>query len=116
MIGTSAVGSPPMIVQPSSILMPIFSVRKVNTSVTIFDGATVIIGGLTEEIKTVNDKIPVLEKYTIAVDFSNLQLRVTPKEIYSFLLARVLYQEVGRLFVRSFKISVLNLFLKILLS
>ena len=29
--------------------MPIFSVRKVNTSVTIFDGATVIIGGLTEK-------------------------------------------------------------------
>ncbi len=61
MIGTSAVGSPPMIIQPSGILMPIFSVRKVNTSVTIFDGATVIIGGLTrEEVKTVNDKIPVL--------------------------------------------------------
>jgi general secretion pathway protein D len=61
MIGTSAVGAPPMIIQPSGILMPIFSVRKVNTSVTIFDGATVIIGGLTrEEVKTVNDKIPVL--------------------------------------------------------
>ena len=61
MIGTSAVGSPPMIIQPSGILMPIFSVRKVNTSVTIFDGATVIIGGLTrEEVKTVNDKVPVL--------------------------------------------------------
>jgi len=61
MIGTSQVGAPPMIIQPSGILMPIFSVRKVNTSVTIFDGATVIIGGLTrEEVKTVNDKIPVL--------------------------------------------------------
>ena len=61
MIGTSAAGTPPMIIQPSGILMPIFSVRKVNTSVTIFDGATVIIGGLTrEEVKTVNDKIPVL--------------------------------------------------------
>ena len=61
MIGTSQVGAPPMVIQPSGILMPIFSVRKVNTSVTIFDGATVIIGGLTrEEVKTVNDKIPVL--------------------------------------------------------
>ena len=40
--------------------MPIFSVRKVETQVTIFDGATVIIGGLTrEEVKTVNDKVPV---------------------------------------------------------
>ena len=41
--------------------MPIFSTRKVETTVTIFDGATVVIGGLTrEEVKTVNDKIPVL--------------------------------------------------------
>ena len=38
MIGTSQVGAPPMVIQPSGILMPIFSVRKVNTSVTIFDG------------------------------------------------------------------------------
>ena len=46
---------------PSGALMPIFSVRKVDTQVSIFDGATVIIGGLTrEEVKTVNDKIPVL--------------------------------------------------------
>ena len=59
MIGTGL--STPTIIQPSGILMPIFSVRKVNTSVTIFDGATVIIGGLTrEEVKTVEDKIPVL--------------------------------------------------------
>ena len=50
-----------IVTSPSGILMPIFSVRKVNTTVTIFDGATVIIGGLTrEEVKTVNDKIPVL--------------------------------------------------------
>ena len=38
-----------------------FSVNEVDTQVSIFDGATVIIGGLTrEEVKTVNDKIPVL--------------------------------------------------------
>ena len=61
MIGAINQGTPPMIIQPSGILMPIFSVRKVDTSVSIFDGATVIIGGLTrEEVKTVNDKIPVL--------------------------------------------------------
>ena len=61
MIGAINQGTPPMIIQPSGILMPIFSVRKVETQVSIFDGATVIIGGLTrEEVKTVNDKIPVL--------------------------------------------------------
>jgi general secretion pathway protein D len=61
MIGTANEGTPPLIIQPSGILMPIFSVRKVDTQVSIFDGATVIIGGLTrEEVKTVNDKIPFL--------------------------------------------------------
>jgi len=38
--------------------LPIFSVRKIATQVTLSDGATAIIGGLTrKEEKTVNDKI-----------------------------------------------------------
>lgn len=46
---------------PSGFFQPIFSTRAVRTEVTIYDGATVVIGGLTrEEILTVNDKIPVL--------------------------------------------------------
>ena len=58
---TAAINDTKTIVQPSGNLMPIFSTRKVETTVTIFDGATVVIGGLTrEEVKTVNDKIPVL--------------------------------------------------------
>ncbi|MFL2912832.1 MAG: hypothetical protein ACJZ5X_05155 [Opitutales bacterium] len=58
---SAAINDTKTIVQPSGNLMPIFSTRKVETTVTIFDGATVVIGGLTrEEVKTVNDKIPVL--------------------------------------------------------
>ena len=46
---------------PSGFFQPIFSRREVTTDVTIFDGATVVIGGLTrEEVKTVNDKVPIL--------------------------------------------------------
>jgi general secretion pathway protein D len=46
---------------PSGFFQPIFSHREVTTDVTIFDGATVVIGGLTrEEVKTVNDKVPIL--------------------------------------------------------
>lgn len=42
-------------------LQPIFSVRQVRTEVTVWDGATVVMGGLTrEEVKRVDDKIPVL--------------------------------------------------------
>ncbi len=46
---------------PPGFYQPIFSVREVTTKVTIWDGATVVMGGLTrEEIKTINDKIPVI--------------------------------------------------------
>lgn len=43
------------------INQPIFSVRKVTTSVSVYDGSTVILGGLTrEDVQKVNDKVPVL--------------------------------------------------------
>ena len=46
---------------PAGFYQPIFSVREITTEVTVFDGATVVMGGLTrDEIKTVNDKVPVL--------------------------------------------------------
>lgn len=46
---------------PSGFFQPIFSVRKVETQVSVFDGATVVIGGLTRnEIKNVHDSVPVL--------------------------------------------------------
>ena len=46
---------------PSGFFQPVFGVRSVRTEVTIYDGATVVIGGLTrEEVKSVEDKVPVL--------------------------------------------------------
>lgn len=46
---------------PSGFYQPIFSVRDIATKVTIWDGATLIMGGLTrEEVKKVNDKVPVV--------------------------------------------------------
>lgn len=46
---------------PSGFYQPIFSTREVTTKVTIWDGATMVMGGLTrEEVKKVNDKVPVL--------------------------------------------------------
>ncbi len=46
---------------PSGFFQPIFSTRAVRTEVTVYDGATVVIGGLVrEEVLTVNDKVPVL--------------------------------------------------------
>ncbi len=45
----------------SGFYQPIFAVREVSTKVTIWDGATVVMGGLTrEDVITVNDKVPFL--------------------------------------------------------
>ncbi|MFT5837035.1 MAG: general secretion pathway protein D [Candidatus Azotimanducaceae bacterium] len=46
---------------PAGFYQPVFSTREISTEVTIFDGATVVMGGLTrDEVKTVVDKVPVL--------------------------------------------------------
>ena len=46
---------------PAGFYQPIFSVREMSTEVTIFDGATVVMGGLTrDEVKSLNDKVPIL--------------------------------------------------------
>ncbi len=46
---------------PSGFVMPVFSVREVQTRVTVFDGATVVLGGLTrEDVRTIDDKVPLL--------------------------------------------------------
>jgi general secretion pathway protein D len=46
---------------PSGFFQPIFGVREMSTKVTIWDGATLVMGGLTrEDVKNVSDKVPVL--------------------------------------------------------
>jgi general secretion pathway protein D len=46
---------------PAGFYQPIFSTRQISTEVTVFDGATLVMGGLTrDEVKTVSDKVPVL--------------------------------------------------------
>ncbi len=43
------------------IEMPVFSSRRVNTALTIYDGYTVAVGGLMrEDIQNVEDKVPIL--------------------------------------------------------
>lgn len=46
---------------PSGFFQPIFAVREVETKVTIWDGATVVMGGMTrEDVISVKDKVPFL--------------------------------------------------------
>ncbi len=46
---------------PAGFYQPVFSTREITTEVTIYDGATVVMGGLTrDEVRSVNDKVPFL--------------------------------------------------------
>lgn len=46
---------------PAGFYQPIFSTREMSTEVTVFDGATIVMGGLTrDEVKYVEDKVPVI--------------------------------------------------------
>ena len=46
---------------PAGFYQPIFSTREISTEVTVFDGATIVMGGLTrEEVDSVSDKVPFL--------------------------------------------------------
>jgi general secretion pathway protein D len=56
-----AISSGTTVTVPPGFYQPIFSVRDISTKVTIWDGATLVMGGLTrEEVKKVNDKVPFL--------------------------------------------------------
>lgn len=51
----------PQLLTTNTINQPVFSVRKVTTNVSIWDGQTVALGGLiSENVQKVNDKVPVL--------------------------------------------------------
>lgn len=61
-VSSNLVGiSTPVVLTPNVINQPIFSTRKVSTSVSVYDGSTVVLGGLVrEDVQKVNDKVPVL--------------------------------------------------------
>ena len=60
--GTDLFGNPiTTVITENRIEMPVFSKRSVNTSLTIYDGYTVAVGGLMrEDVQTVEDKVPIL--------------------------------------------------------
>jgi general secretion pathway protein D len=57
----TVVGTKTVELTANSILQPVFSVRQVDTHVTLYDGWTVILGGLLrEDVQKVQDKTPIL--------------------------------------------------------
>src|SRR6266699_282237 len=65
-IGVNTVGgvistSVPVELTPNVINQPVFSTRKVTTSVSVADGQTVVLGGLMrEDVKKTEDKVPII--------------------------------------------------------
>ncbi len=59
---TDFLGNPTTVtITENRIEMPVFSSRRVNTSLTIYDGYTVAVGGLMrEDVQSVDDKVPIL--------------------------------------------------------
>lgn len=59
---TDALGNPIQVtITENRIEMPVFSTRRVNTALTIYDGYTVSVGGLmSENVQNVEDKVPIL--------------------------------------------------------
>jgi general secretion pathway protein D len=59
--GFIPLSQPEQLITPNTINQPVFSVRKVSTGVSIWDGQTVALGGLIrEDVQDVEDKLPIL--------------------------------------------------------
>jgi len=55
------VAAPPTLLTPNVINQPIFSARKVTTSVSVWDGQTVVLGGLMrEDVQKTEDRTPII--------------------------------------------------------
>src|SRR5438445_7911591 len=65
-IGVNTIGgaistSVPVVLTQNVINQPVFSTRKVTTSVSVYDGQTVVLGGLMrEDVQKVEDKTPII--------------------------------------------------------
>ena len=62
-VGTTGyvpISQPDQLITPNLILQPVFKTQKVTTAVKVWDGATVVIGGLKNDDRTlVEDKLPI---------------------------------------------------------
>ena len=87
---TSGIGT--FIITPNQMNQPIFSMRKVTTQVSIWDGQTVALGGLIrEDVQKVTDKVPILGDIPVAGRLfrSNVDQKIK-KNLIVFVTARLL--------------------------
>ncbi|MCR5183595.1 MAG: hypothetical protein K6B46_02710 [Opitutales bacterium] len=87
-----AIASGTVVTTPAGFFQPVFNLREVETTVEVFDGGTIVIGGLTrEEIRTVNDKVPILgDLPLIGSAFRSTGKSVTKKNLLIFVTANLI--------------------------
>jgi general secretion pathway protein D len=86
-----AVAGTTTVTVPSGFYQPVFSVRRIRTEVTIDNGATVVMGGLTREEKvSVDDSVPLLGDIPfVGRLFSNKGEATQKKDLLIFVTARI---------------------------
>jgi general secretion pathway protein D len=96
-IGVNTVGnvistSVPIELTPNVINQPVFSTRKVTTSVSVYDGQTVVLGGLMrEDVQRTEDKTPIIGDVPLVGRLfrSNVEQH-TKKNLVIFVTARII--------------------------
>lgn len=81
-----------VVTTPAGFFQPVFNLRQVSTTVEVYDGGTIVIGGLTrEEVRTVNDKVPVLgDLPLIGSAFRSTGKSITKKNLLIFVTANLM--------------------------
>jgi general secretion pathway protein D len=95
-IGINTVGvlsqNSSVLLTPNVINQPVFSTRKVTTSVSVYDGQTVVLGGLMrEDVQKTEDKVPILGDIPlIGRAFRTNVDQHTKKNLVMFVTARII--------------------------
>jgi general secretion pathway protein D len=84
--------SQPVQLTPNIINQPVFSTRKVTTSVSVYDGQTVVLGGLMrEDVQKTEDKVPIIGDIPlVGRAFRTNTEQHTKKNLVIFVTARII--------------------------
>ena len=97
---TDALGNPTTsVISPNEILMPVFSVMRSDTNLTVADGSTLVIGGLLQErVQKVEDKVPVLGSIPLAGRFFRSEATAPVRTAIVFFVTVKVVDATGRTF------------------
>jgi general secretion pathway protein D len=91
-IGGAITTSVPVTLTDNVINQPVFSTRKVTTSVSVYDGQTVVLGGLMrEDVQKTEDKVPIIGDIPlVGRAFRTNTEQHTKKNLVIFVTARII--------------------------